>query len=210
MKRQVNKENYLFKKYISKERWASMWHQLDEVLSLNPENILEVGPGPGYFKTMCHNLGFKVKTLDIASDLNPDYLSSASDMPLNNEEFDCVCSFQMLEHLPYDLTLKALSEMARVSKRYIIISLPNAKTVYPVNIHIPKFGRKSIFIPKPALIKKEHVFDGEHHWEINKKNYELDKVQKDFLNIMKEFYLMKSYRVPENPYHHFFIFSKKS
>ena len=49
-KKQVEKAHYEFNSYMSKERWISVWHQLDEIQKLKPENVLEVGPGPGLFK----------------------------------------------------------------------------------------------------------------------------------------------------------------
>lgn len=36
---------YSFLKYNYKSRWISYWHQIDEVLNLNPKNVLEVGVG---------------------------------------------------------------------------------------------------------------------------------------------------------------------
>lgn len=43
MKKQVDKKHYNFEKYCGPDRWASYYHQIDEVVKLNPKNILEVG-----------------------------------------------------------------------------------------------------------------------------------------------------------------------
>ena len=206
MNKQVDKDHYGFSKYVSKQRWASMWHQLDEVLSLFPKSVLEVGPGPGLFKPMVSSFGVEVKTLDIAEDLNPDFLCHATDMPFEDNQFELVCSFQMLEHLPYEESLKVFTEMTRVAGKYIVISIPDAKTAYPCSIYVPKVGTKYFQIPKPFAKPKDHIFNGEHYWEINKEGYDLLKVRNDFLQIASDFKLVKTYRVPENPYHRFFVY----
>ena len=55
--KQVDKGHYDFSSYMDKRRWASNWHQVDEVQRLQPSSVLEVGPGPGVFKAMMRLLG---------------------------------------------------------------------------------------------------------------------------------------------------------
>lgn len=205
-KKQVNKSHYEFASYMSKARWNSVWHQLDEVIRLAPENVLEIGPGPGVFKCMAALYGLKVETLDHDPELQPDHIGSAMALPFADNTYDVVCAFQMLEHLPYADSLKSFREMARVSRQHIVISLPDAKIVWRYQFHIPKFGVFDTLIPRPFLATKPHRFDGEHYWEVNKKDYPLDKIIRDF---EKSAQLFRTFRVNENPYHRFFIFKCK-
>jgi len=207
---QVDKEHYTFSKYMKKARWCSVWHQLDEVLSVNSRSVLEVGPGAGLFKSLAKNYGVDIRTLDIAEDLGPDVLSSATDMPFDDNEIDTICCFQMLEHLPFSLSLKALQEFNRVAEKNIIISLPDAKVAWTYSLYIPKLGQQIFVINKPFQRQKKHVFDGEHHWEINTLGYELPEVLSKFGEKLDKFKLAKTYRVPENPYHRFFVYKAKS
>ena len=114
-----------------------------------------------------------------------------------------VCAFQLLEHLPYETALQAFAEMVRVSRWHVVISLPDARPVWPYRLHIPKFGTRSLLFPRSILKQLDHVFDGEHYWEINKKGYDLARVVRDLNRL---FPLIKTYRVFENPYHRFFVF----
>lgn len=203
--KQVEKDHYEFDRYISKERWISIWHQLDEIKKLNPENVLEVGPGPGLFKAVAAMAGIKVETLDLDPDLKPDHVASATSMSFPAASYDVVCAFQMLEHLPYEESLKAFSEMVRVSRRNVVISLPDARLVWRYQLHIPKFGSRDFFIPRPQLCSRIHEFDGEHYWEVNKRDYSLSRVIADFTKYIR---LVNTYRVRENPYHRFFVFQR--
>ena len=203
--KQVNKLHYEFSRYMEKERWISMWHQLDEIQKLNPESVLEIGPGPGFFKAVANQLGMKVKTMDLDPDLEPDYLGSATSISLPDSSVDVVCAFQMLEHLPYETALLAFQEMTRVSRSKVLISLPDAGRALHTQIHIAPFGHYRITIPLPFWMAKTHKFDGQHYWEINKRNYSLSKVMKDF---SQEAELLRTFRVPENPYHRFALFQK--
>lgn len=201
--KQVDKSIYEFSSYMTKQRWCSLWHQLDEVQKLKPERVLEIGVGPGLFKTIAATFGILVETLDFDPDLQPDYVGSATEMPFSDAAYDVVCAFQMLEHLPYEASLQAFREMVRVSRRYVVISLPNARSVWPYKIHIPKFGTHDFLMPRPQFKAPVHEFDGQHYWEINKKSYDLSRIIDDFtVHATME----KTYRVGENPYHQFFVF----
>ncbi|MEO1903426.1 MAG: methyltransferase domain-containing protein [Alcanivorax sp.] len=206
LKKQVSKDHYHFQKYVGKPRWISMWHQLNELVNLRPERVLEIGPGPGLFKAMAAPFGIRVETLDLASDLNPDHVASVTDMPFDEGSFDVVCAFQVLEHLPYELALEGYREMRRVSRGNLLISLPDAKLVWRYVGYIPKFGKIDRLVTRPFAKPKQHEFDGEHHWEINKRDYPLERIIADFGADDSQ---IRTYRVQENPYHRFFIITPK-
>jgi len=201
MTEQVGKSSYEFKAYCQQERWVSYWHQISEILSRNPANILHIGVGdcvvPNYLK---NNAKISCVTLDVARDLNPDVLASIEELPFNKESFDLVCAFEVLEHLPFEKFAVALDELKRVSKRNVIISLPHFGP--PV-----KFLLKIPFLPELRFSVKipfytEHKFNGQHYWEIGKKGYSLLKIK----SILSERFKMINDFVPfENQYHHFFI-----
>lgn len=202
--KQVEANHYEFRKYLGLERWSSIWHQIDQVIQFQPESVLEIGPGPGIFKASANQLGLHVETLDIDSNLRPDHVGSATNLQFEAGTFDVVCAFQMLEHLPYEKSLQAFSEFARVCRKKIIISLPDCRKMYRVSIEFPKFGQKTFLIPKPRLKPRPHRFDGEHYWEIGKLEHPLNRVIGDLSKFAK---LESTYRVPENPYHRIFVFA---
>jgi predicted SAM-dependent methyltransferase len=204
-KKQVDKSHYEFSTYVTRSRWNSIWYQLNELLQLNPSNVLEVGPGPGLFKVIGSFIGLNIDTLDIDSEITPDYVGSATQIPFEDSTYDVVCSFQMLEHLPYERSLQAFREFVRVSKKYIVISLPDSKITLRYQFYIPLLGDIDFRIPHIFKKPFKHEFNGEHYWEINKKDYLLAKVVSDLSVHAK---MTKSFRVYDSPYYRFFIFEK--
>jgi ubiquinone/menaquinone biosynthesis C-methylase UbiE len=184
-----------------------MWHQLQEVLALNPQSVLEVGAGSGTFKAVATSYGVNVKTVDIDPELKPDYIASATTLPFGDGTFDVSCAFQVLEHMPFTNSMAALSEISRVTRNALVISLPDAKTCWPNSIRLPKIGLKEFVIPRPLFKPQEHIFDGQHYWEINKKDYTLEYVTESMLEA-SNIHDYRTYRVHNNPYHRFFIFLK--
>lgn len=105
---------------------------------LSPKNIssvLEVGCGAGY--SMQHLQQFFGPTTSYtACDIDPELVTLAKqknpnvtcmtasiyELPFPDHSFDMVVCLEVLEHLEYPE--KALSELARVSKQYIIASTP--------------------------------------------------------------------------------------
>lgn len=200
--RQVPPSHYSFSAYMTKERWASVWHQLDEIFTLEPEKVLEVGPGPGLLKVIAREFSVSIVTLDWDHELRPTCVGKAERLPFIENSFDVVVSFQTLEHIPYLKSLDAVAEMARVARQAVVISVPDCRTTWGVDLKLPLIGKKSLSTtpPKPP---RRHVYDGQHHWEIGKKGYTEKGVIRDLES--KGLRLIRTYRVHENPYHRFFV-----
>jgi Methyltransferase domain len=204
-RKQVDRSHYDFSSYMCKARWNSLWHQLEEIMRCHPDSVLEIGPGPGFLKLLARQCGVHLETLDLDPELQPDHVGSATAIPLPDASRDVVCAFQMLEHLPYEQSLQAFREMARVSKRQVIISLPDDSPAWRYSLYVPKFGQIEFLLPRPRLTLRQHTFDGEHHWEVNKRGYQLQHVIQDLSQVCK---LRRTFRVQEHPYHRFFVFDK--
>ncbi|NTW32743.1 MAG: class I SAM-dependent methyltransferase [Bacteroidetes bacterium] len=211
MIKQVDYTHYNFEKYISKKRWSSIWYQVKEIISIKPNNVLEIGPGLGIFKMIMKKSNINVETIDIDKDLNPDYVGSVLNLPFNANSYSVVCAFQILEHLPYNESLLAFKEIVRVADKYVVISLPDSKKAISITVRIPKLSECNIIIPIPLTGKKKHIYAGEHYWELNKRGYNVKKVKNDYLQCHDcDLRLLKEYSVPEYPYHCFFVFEKIS
>ena len=52
-------------------------------------------------------------------------VGSIVDLPFPDRSFDVVGCFEVLEHLPGDLPRRALSELARVARRAVVLSVPH-------------------------------------------------------------------------------------
>lgn len=205
LKIQVNKDHYDFKKYSHLSRWASYYYQLKNVLELEPESVLEVGVGDRVFGDFIkNNTKVDYKSVDIDKNLFPDFVGSVGNLPIKNEIFDVSCAFEVLEHLPFEEFEKNLMELARVSKRHVILSLPHFGPAFLFLMKIPLI-RKIQFAFK-FFYPKEHYFNGEHYWEIGKKGFSIQKVRSVLL---KHFDILKDFVPFENQYHHFFVLRKK-
>lgn len=190
---------------MTKRRWVSIWIQLDEISRLTPNSVLEIGPGLGVLKTLGSLYDLNVTTVDNNPELNADYIGSIDSLPFVTESFDLVCAFQVLEHLPFSNLPASLRELSRVTSRWVLMSLPNAQITWRYCLYLPKLGEVKAMIQRPGWNAKEHTYDGEHYWEINKKGYPLKKIE---ALISEHFKLLKSWRTWENPYHHFFLLEK--
>lgn len=103
--------------------------------SLKPESILDAGCGEGFTmdKLSKSKVGEKLEGIEYSKEailfgkkLFPDLKfiqGSVYELPYKNSSFDIVICTEVLEHL--EQPTKALKEMLRVSKKYLIISVPN-------------------------------------------------------------------------------------
>ena len=199
---QVSAEHYGFKAYMTERRWSSVWRQIDLSLNYQPENVLEVGAGPETYKQVMARDGIPVTTVDIAEDLQPDVIGSVLDLPFEDNSFDLTCAFQVLEHLPYADFIPAVKELRRVARKAVLISLPDVAACYPFRFSIPGRGIRDFIVPRPYF-KKVHVFDGQHYWEINKKETPLSRIVQDIEQ--QGFHISHNQRYPDNMYHRFLV-----
>ena len=205
------KENYLKSEYDNLPRFISYFYQIDLIRELQPKKVLEIGIGNKTVSTYLKERHYEITTCDLDVDLEPDYVADIRKLPFQNNTFDVVMVCQILEHIPYESVSGALSELFRVSRKNVIISLPYNSTYFEVVFKFP-YIRKLInkefidlFMRIPLSFMKIGS-SGNHHWEIARRGYPLRKVRK---TIREKFKILKEFRPPLNGYHHFFVLEKK-
>jgi SAM-dependent methyltransferase len=113
--------------------------------SLIPENvktILDVGCGNGAITNFLADY-YTVTGLD-RSESALEYvntnkiLASADAIPIKDNVFDLVFSSELLEHLEDEVLVNTVKEIKRVSKSYILISVPNAENPDKLSIQCPE------------------------------------------------------------------------
>ncbi len=200
---QVEPDHYAQRSYNNKTRFISYWHQIDEVLKTGAERVLEIGVGNGFVANYLRQQGVQVETLDIDQRLAPTHVGSVTNIPCETNAYEAVACFEVLEHLPFEQSCLALAELARVSSKWVIVSVPDASRTIrlfarlPFNLKI----RKIIRTPTIRPIRLEP--GGEHYWEIGVKGYPAKRVEKSFADCGLS--VTRSFRIFENVRHHFFI-----
>ncbi len=122
---QVQPERYHKRSYDSRVRFASYWHQIDEILSLGEQSILEIGVGNGFVNQYLRRMGRQVVTVDIDLSLAPNIVGSVSRLPFLGNSFPVINVCEVLEHLPYSDFVNALEEINRVTRQYVVLSVYN-------------------------------------------------------------------------------------
>ncbi|HCU71124.1 MAG TPA: hypothetical protein DIC35_05245 [Candidatus Moranbacteria bacterium] len=212
--KQVDKNAYNTGKYETIERFSSYFHQqriLGELISKLSEkketiSILEIGTGSAFLKNyICINYpNVQYKTLDFADDLKPDYLCSMTEIDsVVKEKFDIVCAFQVLEHVQYADAMATISKIGNITDN-LIISLPYVRLYFSLRLKISALRALNFLLSLPFPMK--HKFDGQHYWELGTKGYPLDGFRK---NAGKEFNLVDEFSDNLNPWHRFFVLSKR-
>lgn len=202
---QVDKSHY-GARYRGKDRWLSYFYQLALVRALSPESVLEIGPGEGIVTDTLRKDGVKVTTCDIAADLQPDVVASVTALPFNDNEFEVLLAAEILEHIKFEDVSQALSELERVARTHVVISLPHPGWVFSCEVKLPLIPRFGVLFQIP-FFWKEHHFNGEHYWELGKRGYSVRR----FVDCAKAqgLILDRSVKYSDDPVHRLFVFSKK-
>ncbi len=202
----AGQEHYLDRSYDSRGRFASYWHQVDEVLEAGPGRVLEVGTGNGFVAMYLKARGLDVLTVDSDEDLRPDVVGDVRDLALPDGSFDSVLCCQVLEHLPYEDFPGALSEIFRVTGSHAVISLPDHSYSYRLFLEVPRIGAFARVLSLSRPTRTDELPGRSHYWEIGMAGYPLRRIKRDIEGA--GFRIRRTFRVFEHPYHRFFILEK--
>ncbi len=116
-----------------KEPDTANYLRIEETLKLVPpdvEIILDIGCGDGRVSSPLVEQGIRTVGVDISEAALLHFagfgiIASVDALPFPCSHFDLVLCAEVLEHLPVDIYKKALDEIERVAKRYILVTTPN-------------------------------------------------------------------------------------
>jgi len=87
--------------------------------------VLDVGAHDNQFKQMLEKQRYKVTAIDIAPHDADVLKANVVCLPFEDNAFDLITAQEVLEHLEKEELALAIRELERVTKKYIIISVPN-------------------------------------------------------------------------------------
>lgn len=200
------KEHYSWR-YVRGGRIFSYAHQIDSAMRYEPNSVLEVGPGPGLVTAALRALGVEVSTADVQPELQPDIVASVLDLPIGDASFDVSICGQVLEHLPSEQFQPALRVLRRVTRRALILSLPDASRCGSLAGRLPKIGSfcwqwEYPFFKRGAFPQSKLERMG-HYWEIGHPPTRLPFVRRSIESA--GWRLVRTWRAPELLWHRFFI-----
>lgn len=127
------------------------WQRLSYAYSrINPgDKCLEVGPGRGYLTTMLSR-GEKfseVHAIDIVNRNLPKKVffrtMSAAEIDYEDNYFDCVICMEVIEHLEDVDMYRAISEVRRVTRGNLIMSVPFCEP-----LPLPSYHKQSFYVER--------------------------------------------------------------
>ena len=209
---QVKEGYYTKKKYNSLPRFISYFYQVDVISSLSEvKEVLEIGPGSKLVSRELEHIGYKVTTCDFDQSVNPDVVSDIRELPFEDNSFDCVMACQVLEHIPYEDFEKVLEELSKITRKYLIISLPSRLTIFKFIFKFPfiqTFFKKSFLDLSFQFPVKFPGFEvsSQHYWEIDFWTTSRRKVEN---SIRRNFKILNKFKPPLNKYHQFYVLEEK-
>lgn len=177
-----NKSSYRFAKSESfvgrwMQRIANHYRALSIKLYLNPNTVLDIGCGTGKLVKALRRFGIEAYGVEISEDAvklaQPhirQYLKKGdiTKLPYEDNQFDLVVTFDVLEHMEKSKIRKAIDESIRVSKKHILhkiytkenkwISIMHGKDYSHLSVLSRKFWKKLFLRNDNAVLLRNSFF----------------------------------------------------
>ena len=148
---QLGKEHNLRLHRFKKSMELPRVHTVLGVLKgIQPQNLLDIGSGRGVFLwplldafpflpvTCIDRLDYRVADIQAVHDGGITQLTArqgdVTALPFADHSFDVVTMLEVLEHIP--ATTKALQEVCRIARRFLLLSVPSKEDNNPEHIHL--------------------------------------------------------------------------
>jgi SAM-dependent methyltransferase len=118
------------------------------VRDLGPRRVLDAGAGNGIVANRLDAMGIDVMALDhsplaMARVSTPKVVADIGNLPFEDAAFDLVLSSEVLEHLPPDVFTTARSELGRVARRWVLVTVPNREDLFASGVVCPACRARS-------------------------------------------------------------------
>lgn len=124
--------------YEQKNIWGKPPNEIDlaristirKLIPQDVRSILDAGCGDGKITNeLARSSNFTVTGFDMSEEAlsyvtTPKFRASIDSIPVPDQSYDLIICTEVLEHLPPAVYKKALQELSRISKKYILIELP--------------------------------------------------------------------------------------
>lgn len=204
----LEKAVYYSDGYFKRAQLRSLSEQIALVYESGAKRLLEVGLGNGFVSSFLKRSGMSVTTMDVNPNLEPDIVASVANLNqyFDSKEFDCLLCCEVLEHLPFDQFEGIVCEMARVTSRHLIISLPlTTRQVLKCGFSFKFLKFKERFLGFRIRLPKRKIYAG-HHWELGSSDYcSLGNV----VSLLREHFPKVTHQMGERDYYHMFFICEK-
>ncbi len=202
----IEREGYLNDNYFSVSMLATFAHQINDIYTLRPGNIIEIGIGNGFTSTFLKSAGYDVTTCDINENLGPDHVLQVQQLAsaFPQSQFDLAVCCEVLEHIPFEEFEPAVAAISNVADR-LYLTLPNYRKYFGISgfFDFPRIRKlfnigAYIRIPRPVPM--------EHFWELDSYDY---CTRKNVEAVLRKYYpKIETHNHKLNRYHRVFICEK--
>ena len=137
----------------------------------NNESLIDIGAGSGFFidnfslkRPNVFSVGLERSSaaIDKWKKTNNIIQGTADCLPFADDSFDCSVSMETLEHLPQDSHQNSINEMARITRKFILINVPYKERrlqmqcrfcdcIFNPNYHLRAYGDEMLRLLVPGF-----------------------------------------------------------